>query len=137
MYICKTFKSFCSIVTDLVSTDKASIKNHYLKIDIYILPSYHEGFPSVLYESVLLGPPVLTTFVSTIPYLMKDGLNCYKLNVKDVNSIAQQIQLLISNYSENGQVAINATKTFSTYLTSHSRSQSNLLSKTINAANYK
>jgi glycosyltransferase involved in cell wall biosynthesis len=115
-------------------SNKAAIKNFYLTSDLFILPSYHEGFPRVLYEAMLLGTPVLTTFVGTIPYLMKDGFNCFKLNVRNVNSIAEQIQNIFSNYSEKAKVAINATETVSMYLSKHSKSHSDLLAEALNVA---
>lgn len=107
------------------------LKKIYLSSDLIILPSYHEGFPRVIYEAMIMGTPILTSFVGTIPYLMKDKYNCYSLKIKNVNSIVDQIKFILSNYSETSKVAINATVTVSNYLLEHHESHQNLLSKAL------
>ena len=57
---------------------KERIKDYYTTSDIYILPSYNEGFPRTLYEAMIFGTPIVTTFVGAIPSIMKDGFNCKK-----------------------------------------------------------
>lgn len=92
--------------------DEAKKKQYFLKSDIYILPTYYnEGFPRTLYEAMIFGTPILTTFVSGIPSLMADQYNCKKLEERSVKSIEDGLKYAMSNYEEMGEYARNATKT--------------------------
>lgn len=87
------------------------IREEFTKSDIYILPSYHEGFPRTLYESMIFGVPIITTFVGTIPALMQDGYNCKEITPKSVDSIVEAVEFAINNYEDMILYANNATKT--------------------------
>lgn len=92
--------------------DEAKKKEYFLKSDIYILPTYYnEGFPRTLYEAMIFGTPILTTFVSGIPSLMVDNYNCKRLEERSVKSIEETLKYAMSNYEEMGVFANNATKT--------------------------
>lgn len=88
------------------------IKEYYVNADIYILPTYHEGFPRTLYEAMIFGAPIITTFVGGIPGLMKDGYNCREIEPKSVESIVDGLEFAFSNYdkiiefAENGRVTV-------------------------------
>jgi glycosyltransferase involved in cell wall biosynthesis len=43
--------------------------------DVFVLPSYNEGIPAVLYEAGTFGLPVVTTPVGAIGDLVRDGEN--------------------------------------------------------------
>jgi len=92
--------------------DEERKKQYYSEADVYILPTYYrEGFPRTLYESMIFGTPILTTFVSGIPSLMVDGQNCKKIEPKSVESIEKGIEFAIQNYKKMGEYANNATQT--------------------------
>lgn len=91
--------------------DTQKIKDFYLKADIYILPTYHEGFPRTLYEAMIYGTPIITTFVGGIPYLMKDKFNCLKIEPKSVESIVDALVYSINNYEKMLDCAKNAQTT--------------------------
>lgn len=80
----------------------------YKKADLYILPTYNEGFPRTLYEAMIFGVPIITTFVGGIPALMKDGVNCKRIEPKSVESIVQALTYAINNYEEMGNMAKKA-----------------------------
>lgn len=92
--------------------DEAKKKEYFIKSDIYILPTYYnEGFPRTLYEAMIFGTPILTTFVSGIPSLMVDNYNCKRLEERSVKSIEYGLKFAMSNYEAMGVCANNATKT--------------------------
>lgn len=91
--------------------DENKKKDYYQKADIYILPTYHEGFPRTLYEAMVYGTPIITTFVGGIPSLMVDGKNCVKIKERSAKSIEGKILFAIDNYEKMGEYAHNATKT--------------------------
>jgi len=86
-------------------------KKYYFETDIYILPTYHEGFPRTLYEAMIFGTPIITTFVGGIPALMKDGFNCKEIKPKSIESIVEGLEFAFNNYSQMVEYAQNATKT--------------------------
>lgn len=85
-------------------------KSLFLDADIYIIPTYHEGFPRTLYESMIYGTPIITTMVGGIPALMKDKENCIGIQPKSVESIQNALQYAFENYDEMGKLANNATE---------------------------
>jgi len=96
--------------------DRAVLQKFYQNADLFILPTHHEGFPRVLYESMIAGLPILTTFVGTISYLMKDGMNCYEIPKKNPADLALHIIDVIRDYPNKARVAINGAKTIQDYL---------------------
>jgi glycosyltransferase involved in cell wall biosynthesis len=89
--------------------DSNEIAEYYLKSDVYILPTYHEGFPRTLYEAMIFGTPIITTFVGGIPGLMKDGYNCKRIEPKSVESIVAGLEFAIRNYNKMIEYAKNGT----------------------------
>lgn len=73
-------------------------KKCFLNSDIYILPTYHEGFPRTLYEAMIFGTPIVTTFVGSIPGLMKDGVNCKRIEPCSIDSTFEGLQFAMKNY---------------------------------------
>ena len=80
----------------------------YKKADLYILPTYNEGFPRTLYEAMIFGTPIITTFVGGIPALMKDAVNCKRIEPKSVESIVDALTFAVNNYEAMGKLALNA-----------------------------
>lgn len=97
-------------------TDRIELSHYFMKSDLFILPTHHEGFPRVLYEAMIFGVPIITTFVGTIPYLMKDRENCMRIEPKDVNNQTLVLETFLLDYANNAKVAINATETIKRYL---------------------
>ncbi|MCS4301641.1 glycosyltransferase [Chryseobacterium sp. BIGb0232] len=108
-------------INDMVSFkgatfDAQEIRSYFVNSDIYILPSYHEGFPRTLYEAMIYGTPIITTFVGGIPSLMKDGRNCLEIESKSVESIVLSLKKIFDNYDQFSLFAKEATKTVSNLL---------------------
>lgn len=68
------------------------------EMKLLILPSYTEGLPNILLESMACGTPVLVSNVGAIPDLIKDKFNGFILKSNSPSGIAESaIQAL--NYS--------------------------------------
>ena len=102
---------------------------YYKESDVYILPTYHEGFPRTLYESMIFGTPVITTFVGGIPALMKDGTNCYRIEPKSVNSIVSVCLNVINDYNAAIRRAQTAQIEISSVLSKDRLTHAQLLNK--------
>ena len=92
-------------------TDKQKIAEYYKSSDLFVLPSYHEGFPRTLYEAMIFGIPIVTTFVGGVSYLMKSDFNCVEIQPKSVASITEKISKLLDNYNSVGAIVENAINT--------------------------
>jgi glycosyltransferase involved in cell wall biosynthesis len=81
--------ALCGLVAD-----KSILAAHYAWADVLVLPSHHEGFPRVLFEGMLKSCVIVTTMVGGIPALMKDGVNCRSLPLRNPAAIADTLESL-------------------------------------------
>lgn len=114
-----------------VITDKESIKEFYSEADIFILPSHHEGFPRVLYEAMIFKVPIITTFVGSISYIMKDTYNCFKIEVNNPDSIYEKLSYVMNNTKILTTITTNATKTLINYFETNNLSHEQILIENI------
>ena len=57
------------------SIEHKDLFEHIQHADALILPSYREGIPNVIMESLATGTPVIATQVGGIPEVVEDGVN--------------------------------------------------------------
>lgn len=103
-------------IDDMVSftgqvNDKDEKNRLFTSSDLYILPTYHEGFPRTLYEAMLNGTPIITTLVGGIPAVMKDGVNCKAIEPKSTESIIAGLTFAFEHYDAMIQYAQQGTQT--------------------------
>ncbi len=73
------------------------------KADIFILPSYktadgnQEGTPYTLFEAQAIGLPVISTYHSGIPEIVKDGETGFLVKEKDIKGIEEKLSFLIED----------------------------------------
>jgi len=113
-------------------TERTALAEHYKNADIFVLPTHHEGFPRVLYEAMIFGVPIMTTFVGGISTIMRDGINCCRLEPKDAIGLSSQIMAFLGTYENRAVVARNATKTIIAYLSDKKDKPAVQLLKAIN-----
>ena len=70
--------------------------------DVFVLPSYNEGIPAVLYEAGTFELPVVTTPVGAIGDLVRDGENGLLIEPGDVDALTAALAQLA------GDVALRA-----------------------------
>ena len=114
-----------SALEDLV--EKLDIKSHvifhgyiengpklfdfYRNSDVFVLPSFSEGLPRVLYEAAGNGCTIITTPVNSIPYLFQDNYDCLFIKPGDKDNIAQVLIRIINEHGLNKRLAENAYNT--------------------------
>lgn len=83
-------------------------------LDIFILPSYFEGLPMALLESMSAGVVPVTTNVGSINEIIKDGVNGLFIQCKESKSIIEQISKLDNNRDLLCKLSKNAQHTIRT-----------------------
>ena len=73
------------------------IKNVLALSDIYCLPSYREGLPKSTLEAMAIGRPIITTNAPGCEDTVLEGINGFKVNVKDHEALSKKLQLLIED----------------------------------------
>jgi glycosyltransferase involved in cell wall biosynthesis len=71
--------------------------NFYRMGDIYVLPSYYEGFPRTLWEAMASSLPIITTSVGAIPSFLKHKENAYLILPHDQTALADSIGEIIED----------------------------------------
>ena len=92
-------------------TSRSEIVEYYKNSDIFILPSYTEGFPRVLYTAMEYSLPIITTMVGGIPSILKDNLNCLEIRVKSASDIYEGVRRLIKNTNLYAKLSLNSFRT--------------------------
>jgi glycosyltransferase involved in cell wall biosynthesis len=72
---------------------------YYQEADIYVLPSWHEGFPRVLWEALAHSLPVVTTRVGGIPTILRDRETALLIQPRSCAEITQAVRTLIRDSS--------------------------------------
>lgn len=79
--------------------------------DIYVLPSYFEGFPNSLMEAMASQLPVISTTVGAIPELVHTPSNGLLYEAGDVEGLTEHLQTFITQSEYRNEAAQNARQT--------------------------
>ncbi len=103
----KLRQDFIKEIDDLIQKGKViyhdklsrnQIIEEYKKSDVFILTSLYEGFARVFLEASAIGLPIITTKVSGVDNMMKDGINGYVVNQGDLKLFTERITVLHENH---------------------------------------
>ena len=101
-------------LTDRVSmtgwSDSKQIRNMLEDAAIMVLPSFDEGLPVVIMESLALKRPIISTYIAGIPELVIPGENGWLIPAGSVESLADALEQALTmpyddlvRYGENGR----------------------------------
>jgi glycosyltransferase involved in cell wall biosynthesis len=76
------------------SKEKTEVLNYS---DVFILPSYNEGLPISIIESMSYGKAVISTNVGGIPEIVLNGKNGLLINPGELDQIAQALDFFLEN----------------------------------------
>lgn len=93
----------------VVSGDK---KSEFLRgLDVFVMPTYFEGLPMALLESMAYGVVPVVTPVGSIPSVVKDGVNGIFIKDHDHDSIVQAVKKLSADRTLVERLGKDARKT--------------------------
>ena len=73
------------------------IRDLYALADIFSIPSFAEGIPIVLMEAMAMEIPCVTTRITGIPELIRDGEDGLLVAPSDIQSLADALERLITD----------------------------------------
>lgn len=91
-----------SDITDLVA-----------KHDLFVLPSYFEGFPNAVVEALSVGTPVVAFKVGGISAIVKDDFNGYIVEQDDLQTFKDCIIKGVNKHWNHGSIRQDASDRFS------------------------
>jgi glycosyltransferase involved in cell wall biosynthesis len=89
----------------------------WLESDVFVFPSYSEGLPYSLLESMAAGCVPITTCVAAIPDVMQDGVHGLFVPIKDAIVLASAIARLDDNRDQLKRMAELSRKRIMEYYT--------------------
>lgn len=103
---------FVGWVSDMVK------ESYFRKCSIFCVPSYAEGFSMSLLDACSYGLPIICTKLDPLTEFFEDKKNCLYFNNGDVNQLAINLRLLMSDSNLRTSISIGslelAHKIFST-----------------------
>lgn len=78
-------------------TDGEMKKEFLANTLINVLPSYNEGLPMTMLETMAYGIPNISTSIASIPEVLRDGENGFLIKPGDVNLLASRIKQLVDD----------------------------------------
>lgn len=73
------------------------LNSYYRNADIYVLPSYHEGFPRTIWEAMANSLPVIATKVGGIPFYLTNNEHALLIPAKSSEAIVQAVKQLVND----------------------------------------
>ena len=71
--------------------DSDAILEAYHSSSVFVLPSYHEGMPMVMLESMAAGLPAICSNVNEVPEVVEDGINGFLIEPGDREALGLRI----------------------------------------------
>lgn len=79
------------------AVNQERIRELYARADAFVIPSFAEGIPVVLMESMSMGIPCITTRITGIPELITDGENGLLTTPSDIEALAAAVSRLMDD----------------------------------------
>ena len=83
----------------------------YKSCDLFVLPSLSEGMPTVLIEAMAAKKLVISTNVSGVPHLLKDGFNGLMVKPRDSIALAGKMEKILRDEKLREKISINGFQT--------------------------
>jgi glycosyltransferase involved in cell wall biosynthesis len=67
---------------------------------VFVLPTYSEGLPRVVFEAMATGIPVIATAVSGIPEVIEDGMTGFLVPLGDEEALTERLRWMLQHPEE-------------------------------------
>ena len=92
-------------------TDGKRKEELLLESQLFVLPSYNEGLPMAILESMSYGLPVVSTYVGDLREAVDNGENGCLVEAGDINALADALEFMIKLTEEEwGRISINSRR---------------------------
>ncbi|MCX5737468.1 MAG: glycosyltransferase family 4 protein [Proteobacteria bacterium] len=91
-------------VRALPAQSREEIFRLYREADVFVLPTWREGFPNVVIEAMAAGLPVVATPVGAIPEAIEDGRSGLLVPVRDATALEHALRRLASDPALRQQI---------------------------------
>lgn len=71
--------------------EESALLREFDQADVFVFPTYGEGFPRVIFEAMARGLPVISTCVSGIPGILQDGRDALLVSPGSPSQVADAI----------------------------------------------
>lgn len=90
---------------------KEEKEKYFSNTIVNVLPSYREGMPMTILETMAFGIPNIATDISTISEVIKDGINGFLLKSHNINELANRIEKIVFDSNLRKEFSQNSYKT--------------------------
>lgn len=81
------------------------VRPYLLASDVFVLPSYREGFPNVVLEASAMGLPCIVSDVNGATDAIKDGMNGFVIPKRDSSALYNAMKMLSTNEPQCKEMA--------------------------------
>jgi glycosyltransferase involved in cell wall biosynthesis len=96
----------CIVFEGAVNQDR--IRTLYAAADLFCLPSFAEGIPVALMEAMAMGIPCVSTQITGIPELIRNGIDGLLVAPSDLEALIEALRRLIDDESLRERIAGSA-----------------------------
>lgn len=93
------------------SIPREELMRLYQQVDVFVLPTYADGFGMVISEAMSRGIPVITTYNSGGPDIIEHGKNGFLIPAGDEGALLEQMKWCVENRHLLAQIGQNALAT--------------------------
>lgn len=80
-------------------------KDFFKDTIVNVLPSYLEGLPMTILETMAYGIPNIATNISSIPEVIDDGVTGYLIEPGDIKKLSERMQEIIANIEKRKRLS--------------------------------
>lgn len=102
-----TAANLSSLVHFTGALNQQEVREWYQKADLFALASFAEGIPVVLMEAMASGLPCVSTRITGIPELIRDGIDGLLVSPSSCAELVDAIKLLIADEDLRQQLALS------------------------------